>query len=230
MGGGPLGGPPGKLPGPPGPGGAPLAPPSPVVAAKKRAELRRQLRLAQRLKTMTLSAVVLLLLAAYPMFLAARQVSLDPVFVGLNSLELPDWAAGKATDASGGSRWCIGRCRFRERTWQSARPPDETLAAYQSALHDAGWRPRLTGICPTAQDGVVTCWYHDEYMLDMWVRAPICNTPPVRPTLAPTRTPARTSPSPGAEVTTPPAEAPSACPGALVTVKVFNSVGYAPGE
>jgi len=194
------------------------------VVAKKKAELRRQLRLAQRLKTMTLSAVVLMLLAAYPMFLVARQASLDPVFVGLDALELPSWARGEKSDASGGSRWCIGRCRFRERTWQSARPPEETQTAYQSALHGAGWRPRVGGICPTAEEGVVTCWFHDEYLLDMWVRAPICITPPVRPTLSPQPAPSSPGATPAA-----PGEGPPACPGALVTVKVFNSVGYETG-
>lgn len=205
----------GPKPGGPGPLG-PVGPPSADAIRQRRAELRRQLRLAQRLKTLTLFTVVLLMLAAYPLFLVARQASQDPVFVGLDSLKLPAWAAGEKSDASGGSRWCIGSCRFRERTWQSARPPEETQAAYEKALRGYGWRPRVGGICPAAADGVVTCWYHDEYLLDMWVRAPVCETPPARPAPSGTAQPA--------QPTTPP------CPGAFVTVKVFNSVGYQPGE
>jgi len=80
------------------------------------------------------------------------------------------------------------------------------------------------GICPTAEEGVVTCWFHDEYLLDMWVRAPICITPPVRPTLSPQPAPSSPGATPAA-----PGEGPPACPGALVTVKVFNSVGYETG-
>ncbi|MGE5830966.1 MAG: collagen-like protein, partial [Micromonosporaceae bacterium] len=212
-------GPPGSLglPGPSGPAG-PSGPPSAAAVRKRRAELRRQLKLAQRLKTLTLFTVVLLLLAAYPLFLVARQASQDPVFLGLDSLKLPSWAAGEKSDASGGSRWCVGECRFRERTWQSGRPPEETQAAYDKALRGYGWRPRVGGICPAATDGIVTCWFHDEYLLDMWVRAPVCEIPPVRPSIG-----AGASGSPRPAATTPP------CPGALVTVKVFNSVGYQVG-
>ena len=51
----------------------------------------------------------------------------------------------------------------------------------------------------------------------MWVRAPVCEEPPARPTASP----AAKAPSAGA---TP------ACPGAYVTVKVFNAVSYNPGN
>jgi hypothetical protein len=52
----------------------------------------------------------------------------------------------------------------------------------------------------------------------MWVRAPICDIPPPRPT---------TSPQPGASAAPDPngSAAPS-CPGAYVTVKVFNAIDY----
>jgi len=184
-------------------------------ALGKRVALRRQARAAQQLKMLTLALVALVVLGAIPLYLGVRAATQDPVFEGLNALNLPDWADGEHTDASDGSRWCVKRCRFRERTWQSARAPDETQVAYDRALREAGWRPRTTD-CPTATEGAMTCWHRDEYLLDMWVRAPICETPPPRPTASAT---------PGAN---PPSQAP-ACPGALVTVKVQNSSDYQRG-
>ncbi len=29
----------------------------------------------------------------------------------------------------------------------------------------------------------MTCWKKDEYVMDMWVRAPICDVPPPRPSI-----------------------------------------------
>jgi len=185
-------------------------------AVSKRVALRRQARAAQQLKMLTLGLVALIVLGAIPLYLGVRAATKDPVFESLNALDLPDWADGEHTDASDGSRWCIKQCRFRERTWQSARAPDETQVAYDHALREAGWRPR-TKDCPTADEGAMTCWHRDEYLLDMWVRAPICETPPPRPTSGAT-------PSAGAA----PA-APATCPGALVTVKVQNSSTYQRG-
>ena len=129
----------------------------------------------------------------------------------LDALPLPDWAAGQHDDARSGNRWCIKECRFRERTWQSARGPDDTQVAYVAALTKAGWRPRTEGTCPTYDDGIASCWHRDEYIMDLWVRAPVC---------APTR------PTAGAAGSTDPADA---CAGSLATVKVYNAVSYRPG-
>jgi hypothetical protein len=216
--------------GPLGPAG-PIVDPSVVVNARKikRAEMRRQLRVAQQLKVATLMVVAMLLLAAYPMYLFTSSVTQDPIFGQLDALVLPKWAAGVHSDAASGSRWCIQQCRFRERTWQSARAPDETHAVYETALRDAGWRPRTTGICPTVGEGLLTCWKHDEYVLDMWVRAPICDLPPPRPTITikpPAATPSAKSAASAAPVL--PLATPETCPGALVTMKVFNAIDYHP--
>jgi hypothetical protein len=54
--------------------------------------------------------------------------------------------------------------------------------------------------------------------MDMWVREPICDVPPPRATVSP-----RPSASPGPS---PPAA--QTCPGALVTMKIFNAVDYEP--
>jgi integrin beta 3 len=182
----------------------------------KRTELRRQARVAQRAKVMSLVVIAVLLLGAIPIYLFVRTVTQDPVFNALDSLGLPTWAAGPHTDAYTGSRLCIKECRFRERTWQSERPPDETHLAYATALTDAGWRARTEGACPAYAEGIPSCWHKDEYVLDMWVRAPVCDEPPARPT---------STPAAGQTVPATPR-----CPGSYVTVKVFNAVSYDPSE
>ena len=199
------------------------------VARLKRAEIRRHLKIAQQLKVGTLVLVAVLLLAAYPIYEFTKAATNDPIFGELDSLALPAWAAVQHEDAFGGSRWCIGQCRVRKRTWVSDRNPEETNAVYEAALRKAGWRPRTDGICPSVSDGFASCWKRDEYVLDMWVRAPICNLPPPRPTPTPTVTAtaqptATTAPPDGAA----PDPQPTACPGAFVTVEVFNAIGYQP--
>ena len=219
----------GAHPGAPGPG-APGLDPLVTTGMIKRAEIRKHLRIQQQLKVGTLILVAVLLLAAYPIYLFTRSVSADPVFGELDRLSLPSWAAILHEDAASGSRWCIGECRSRDRTWASEREPEETNTAYVTALQDAGWRPRLEGLCPAVDEGVATCWQRDEYVMDMWVRAPICNVPPPRPTVegqAPT--PERRHPgTPGVEGTPGPPVDPLLCPGSLVTVRVFNAIDYNP--
>jgi hypothetical protein len=184
----------------------------------KRAEIRRQLRVAQQLKVATLVVVAMLLLLAYPIYELTKAGVKDPVLGQLDALNLPGWADVNHDDATAGSRWCINQCRYRQRTWESERKPDETNLAFDTALREAGWRPRTDGICPGATEGTATCWKRDEYVMDMWVREPICDVPPPRATVSP-RPSATAGPSPPAA---------QACPGALVTMKIFNAVDYEP--
>jgi hypothetical protein len=187
----------------------------------KRAEIRKHLRIQQQLKSGTLVLVALLLLAAYPIFLFTKSVAEDPVFGELDKLDLPSWAAIEHEDAASGSRWCIDQCRFRKRTWASERKPDETNEVYTTALVHAGWRPRTEGACPSVADGVASCWSRDEYVMDMWIRAPICDVPPPRPSIA--------AGAPAVDPSATPLPTPTApCPGALVTVEVFNAIDYKP--
>jgi hypothetical protein len=211
-----MGGPGAGVPGAPGAPGA-----SPAQA--RRAEMRRQLRIAQQLKVATLLVVAMLLLAAYPAYLFTRTLASDPVFADLDGLDLPSWSRYAHTDAADGSRWCIGRCRYWDRTWKSQRAPAETNNAYDAALRGAGWRPRAGGVCPSVGEGIATCWKRDEYVLDMWVRAPICDLPPPRPSIA-----VNPGPSASASAAPAPALSPEVCPAALVTVKVFNAIDYHP--
>jgi hypothetical protein len=182
----------------------------------KRAEIRKHLRIAQQLKVGTLALVAMLVLAAYPVYLFAREVAQDPVIGEFDSLDLPGWANIEHTDTADGSRWCIHKCRYRQRTWASERAPDETQTQYETSLRDAGWRPRTAGSCAPIEDGQVTCWKRDEYVMDMWVRAPICDLPPPRPVA---------SGSPAASAPAAPPAAPT-CPGAYVTMRVWNAIDY----
>src|SRR5262249_31342820 len=133
--------PPLPVPGPlPVPMGA--APHSVTTGMIRRAELRKHLKVQQQLKGITLVLVVMLLLAAYPIYLFAQTFAADPVFSELDGLKLPSWAAYEHTDKADGSRWCIGSCRDRVRELYSERGTDETQTAYAQALVSDGWRPR----------------------------------------------------------------------------------------
>jgi hypothetical protein len=93
-----------------------------------------------------------------------------------------------------------------------------------SALNSAGWRVRTGGVCPTVKQGIASCWHRDEYVMDMWVRAPVCNLPPPRPSVGPgTRPSAGPTGQPAASASPAPT-----CAAALVTVKVFNAIDYQP--
>lgn len=184
----------------------------------RRAEIRRQLRIAQQLKVATLVVVAILLLAAYPIYLMTRSATLDPVFGDLDALHLPEWADLQHSDAARGNLWCVRQCRSWDRTWASERTTEETYDAYDAALRDTGWRPREAGICPQVQEGKASCWQRDDYVMDMWVRVPICDVPPARPSASPS---VAVEASPGPSL---------ACPGSLVTMRVFNAVDYDSGS
>jgi hypothetical protein len=95
-------------------------------------------------------------------------------------------------------------------SWESQKSPEETDPAYRHALEEAGWRERTQGACPRAAEGIASCWQKDEYVMNMWVRAPICELPPPRPTTGNTPAPTPTA----------------TCPQALVTMQVYNSISY----
>jgi integrin beta 3 len=181
-----------------------------------RSELRRQLREQRRLRMVTLVVVALLVLGALPLYFGIRAATRDPVFNALDGLDVPSWAAVKTDDRVDGSRWCFIECRFRERTIDSSRDPDETAQAYEEALVDDGWRRWEVAFCPdTPVDGHYTCWQRDEYTLDLWVRKPACAYDParLRPTLGPT-----------ADATPDAAGPADDCDGAVVSVKVRNRI------
>jgi integrin beta 3 len=188
--------------------------------------LMRQLQLRQvsRLRTATFVLLLLAVVGAPAAFFVIREFTRDPVFVELDNLDVPQWAAGKHTDGAIGSRWCIRECRSRSRTWESARGPEETNRAYVAALKRAGWVPWNIPDCQAAGvDGIETCWQRDEYVLDLWVRAAVCDVKGIRPTVSPSGA-ARPSAAPSA-----PATPTDICPAAVASIKVYNRISYQPG-
>jgi hypothetical protein len=81
-------------------------------------------------------------------------------------------------------------------------------------------------------DGIETCWQRDEYVLDLWVRAAVCEVKGTRPTVAPPsasvsgKAPSR---PPVSAAAPPPSSPPNICPGAIVSIKVYNRISYQPG-
>jgi hypothetical protein len=208
-----------------------VVPPStPGRRSRARSEIRRQLRNVARLRVATLSVIVAVVLGAPVGFLAIREATRDPVFADLDGLSLPAWAAGRHQDEASGSRWCIRECRFRERTWESARAPDQTVQAFQKALRGQGWMPWTAPGCPAEGiEGYDSCWQRDEYVLDLWIREPVCDIKPVRPTVGPTGSAPPVAVAPSGPAPSGPAASPStetACPGAVATAKVFNRIAY----
>jgi hypothetical protein len=184
---------------------------------------------------MALTIAAFVLLVALPAVFLVRDASTDPVFAGLDRLNLPGWAAQVHQDTATGSRWCVDTCRLRERTWRSAKPAQNTDPVYRQALTGAGWHLLHTGACPAPPTGVYTCWERDEYVLDLWTRDAACDLgnlapAPGRPAApapgasgGPGPTPgASGSPGldPGAGIPSPGAsDPPKTCEGALVTAK-----------
>ncbi|OLB75620.1 MAG: hypothetical protein AUI14_20620 [Actinobacteria bacterium 13_2_20CM_2_71_6] len=159
------------------------------------------------------------LLIALPAAFLIHDTSADPVFVGLDNLHVPVWAAQSHQDTSDGSRWCVKDCRLRERTWRSVKPAQATDPAYQQALTEAGWRLHRTAGCPTPPTGVYTCWQRDEYVLDLWTRDAACDLSNVAPLPGNTVPPATDPSAPAVPAPTASAPPPT-CDGSLVTAKV----------
>ncbi len=196
------------------------------VRKGRRSELRRQLREIQRLRTLTLVVLMAVLAGAIPLFLGVRAATRDPVFAELDSLSLPDWATVSHLDQTDGSRWCITVCRNREREWMSSHGPEETWGVYAAALRDHGWKPFSHPSCVVDRvEGFAGCWQHDEYVLDLWSRKPVCDMAALR--AAAVAAPPVTSAGPAASATP---VAPLVCPGAVVTAKVYERVAYPPGR
>jgi integrin beta 3 len=172
---------------------------------------------ARRIRLAALAAIAVLLLGALPGYFVIRDATRDPVFAGLDALDLPSWAAQQHEDHADGSRWCISTCRMRERTWRSAKAATETDQTYEAALTKAGWSRWQTAGCPKSTSGIYTCWTRDQYALDLWSRNAVCalnNVAPApgastAPSSAPTPTPTGSGP-------------PATCAGALVTVTVAD--------
>ena len=200
------------------------APPTPLVTTGmiKRAEIRQHLRIAQQLKVGTLILVAFLMLAAYPVYLFTREVAPGP----------GHRRAGLARPAGLGGHAAHRRGQRQPLVHQRMPVPPADLGVRAAAGRDPGAvrdraaRRRLAApdrgrMRPGATRASATCWKRDEYVMDMWVRAPICDIPPPRPAIAP---------APGATAERRHRNRRRAtCPGALVTMRVFNSIAYQNG-
>jgi len=178
------------------------------------------MRSQRRLRVVTLLSLAVVVLVVLPALFGLRSASKDPVFGSLDSLDVPSWAAQGVHDNGSGSRWCFIDCRFRERIAQSAKPINDTTAAYATALTKAGWSLWKVSDCPeTAMQGTYSCWKRDEFTLDLWVRQPECAVDQVAaqdPTAA----------LPPAAVT----RAPKKCDGSTVSIHVQNAISDTRGK
>ncbi|WP_433533468.1 hypothetical protein ACQPYA_11285 [Micromonospora sp. CA-263727] len=175
-------------------------------------EPRRQSHGNQRLRAVILVAVSMILFGGVPAYFGMQMMDRDPVFVSLDDLDVPTWAAAGPVDDVSGSPWCLLDCRLRERTVNSERSPEETAQAYEAALREDGWQPWTPQYCPEQQEkGSYTCWRQDELTLDLWVRSPTCVPPPVdgEPAVVPSLDPETAA---------------EECTGSLVSVKVRNAI------
>jgi integrin beta 3 len=191
------------------------------------ADLNRQRQDQRRLRMVALALVSLLVLGALPLTLLIRAATRDPVFNSLDDLDVPSWALVSTTDDISGSRWCFIECRYRERTIESQRSPDETYQVYEQALSGAGWQPWKVVACPdTAVEGHYTCWKRDELTLDLWVREPACahDLLRLRPTVEAQAKGVDPSGSPAADAP------PDNCGGAVVSLKVRNAIADERGK
>ncbi|MBO0869690.1 MAG: hypothetical protein J2P15_14100, partial [Micromonosporaceae bacterium] len=181
-----------------------------------------------RAATLLLAGVALVMLGALPTFFFIRDAVRDPVFVELDQLAVPSWAALAHQDSESGSRYCIQTCRLRERDWQSARATAETDAAYQTALRRAGWQPATAPGCPKVSEGRYSCWQRDQFVLDLYTRDANCTTsladgPSLGPSAAVPSDAVNGAPPTG-PVPRPTGPISAACPVSQVSAKVGDQV------
>ncbi|GAA1664070.1 hypothetical protein GCM10009830_07000 [Glycomyces endophyticus] len=107
------------------------------------------------------------LLVAAVLFLG-RAVTVDPTRRAADELSVPGWAAVSVADETYGSRWCLGECRVRMRTWASEGTVEDTSQVYWEAVLAAGWTPADAGTC-VGGVGEEGCYVRDELYLELWV-------------------------------------------------------------
>lgn len=112
-------------------------------------------------------AVSAAVLVAAVLFLG-RAVTVDPTRRAADELAVPGWAAVSVADETYGSRWCVGECRVRMRTWTSEGTVEATAEVYGAAVAEAGWVPAEAGAC-VGGVGEAGCYVRDELYLELWV-------------------------------------------------------------
>lgn len=117
--------------------------------------------------TVAAIAVSAVLLVAAVLWLG-RAVTVDPTRRAVDELDVPGWAAMNVADQTYGSRWCLGECRVRMRTWSSEGTVDDTAREYWQAILNAGWTPADAEMC-VGGVGEEGCYVRDELYLELWV-------------------------------------------------------------
>lgn len=124
-------------------------------------------RIEQLRMTVLVIAVCAVLLVAAVLWLG-RAVTVDPTRRAADELTVPGWAAASVADETYGSRWCLGECRVRMRTWRSEGTADDTAREYWRAALNAGWIPADPKSC-IGGFGEEGCYTRDELYLELWV-------------------------------------------------------------
>jgi hypothetical protein len=145
-------------------------PPRPTgrLSSRIAAELEQSGARIERLRmTVAVIAVLAVLFVAAVLWLG-RAFTVDPTRRAVDELTVPGWAAVSVHDETYGSRWCLGECRVRMRTWTSEGTVDDTANEYWQAVLNAGWIPADPEQCVGGL-GEEGCYVRDELYLELWV-------------------------------------------------------------
>ncbi|WP_051325777.1 hypothetical protein [Glycomyces tenuis] len=124
-----------------------------------------------RMTVLLIACAAVLLVSAVLWF--GRAFTLDPTRRAVDEIDVPAWAAVEVGDETYGSRWCLGECRVRVRTWTSEGTVEDTGREYWLALLEAGWTPADEEQC-VGGEGESGCYVRDELFLELWVVPVAC--------------------------------------------------------
>ncbi|MCC3764300.1 hypothetical protein K3N28_14640 [Glycomyces sp. TRM65418] len=122
----------------------------------------------ERLRMTVLAIAVSAVLLVAAVLWLGRAFTVDPTRRAADELAVPRWAAVTVADETYGSRWCLGECRVRMRTWTSEGTVDDTAREYWQAALNAGWIPADPETC-IGGPGEEGCYVRDELYLELWV-------------------------------------------------------------
>lgn len=125
-----------------------------------------------RMTALAVACAAVLLVCAVLWF--GRAFTIDPTRRAVDELEVPAWAAVDADDETYGSRWCVGECRVRVRTWASEGTVEDTGSEYRRTVLANGWIPADEGLCVGGEGGT-GCYVRDELFLELWVVPVTCS-------------------------------------------------------
>lgn len=128
----------------------------------------------ERLRMTVLAVAGATILLVFAVLWLGRAFTVDPTRRAVDELDVPAWAATSVGDETYGSRWCLGECRVRVRTWSSEGTVDDTHREYWMALLEDGWLPAEETLCVGGR-GEGGCYVRDELYLELWVVPVTCD-------------------------------------------------------